>query len=241
MAVRRRQQRLRCRGERAARTEVHEQQPIAGPRGPVGVEEADDERLGREDRGIRTGPLLRGAPDRGGLAAQAEQVAVQREERTAAIGLPFTVVEPGLGERPRVGGIGDASLCLARRVARELGQEAAPAGVHVGGQLARVVGEEPERRRRPELLAHEQHRRARREQHERGQRAHEPRGREFGHALARERVRDLVVVLEERDERRRRQVERRRATPRPPATGSSGPGTGTRAAPPRRTPSPTPR
>ena len=104
--------------------------------------------------------------------------------------------EGGLGIR-----IGNA---LARgRVGEtgEAGELAPPAFGHGAGQFGAEVAEEQERLGGGEFLAHEQQRRLRREQQHGRDGFHHRRGGEVAQALAEGAVADLVVVLQEIDER----------------------------------------
>ncbi|VWC50302.1 hypothetical protein BLA6863_07811 [Burkholderia lata] len=92
------------------------------------------------------------------------------------------------------------------RKGREL---ATPAFAHRVGKRAAIVGEELERLRAAVFLAHEQQRDRRREQQQRGRRAHRVFVRERAQPFAERAVADLVVVLQECDERGRRQVRAR--------------------------------
>ncbi|CAJ5431243.1 Uncharacterised protein [Burkholderia pseudomallei] len=72
-----------------------------------------------------------------------------------------------------------------------------------------MIGEELERLRRAAFLAHEQQRNLRRKQRERARRAQRVVVHERAQPLAECAVADLIVVLQERDERARRQVRAR--------------------------------
>ena len=82
----------------------------------------------------------------------------------------------------------------------------APAAGDRVAERRREIAEEEERARRGELLAHEEQRDRRREQHARDRGLERRRGRERADALAERAVADLVVGLEEVDERGRRQL-----------------------------------
>ena len=145
MPSRRREEGLGRGVQRAAGTEVHEEESVAGPARSDGVEEADDKGIWREDRRIRAAPGAGRVPDRGRVAAEPQQVAVEGEHRTPTVGLALAVVEAGPGECLGFGRIGNPCLGLGRRIARELRKEFASARVDVGRKLAVVIGEEPER------------------------------------------------------------------------------------------------
>ena len=104
-------------------------------------------------------------------------------------------------------------LRFGRGVAAKLLDEFSAAIAHQLGQLRLMIGEIKEGRRGRELLPHKQHRRAGREQHERRHRAVAARTRQKVGARARRRVSDLVVILNEGDERRRLHIEAGRAAP----------------------------
>ena len=100
--------------------------------------------------------------------------------------------------------------------ARELGEllELAPAPLAHGiGELVVEVGEEAERLGRAPLLAHEQERDVGREQEDRLHRLDRLGRRQSGDPLAERAVADLIVILDEGDERDRRQMTARLAAP----------------------------
>ena len=106
----------------------------------------------------------------------------------------------------RGGGVGNP--LAARRVA-ELGKASellAPAAADSVGEFGAEIAEERERLRRPPFLAHEQHRDRGAQQIERGNGADRFRRRQGGDPVAHGAVADLVVVLQEGDERGGRQM-----------------------------------
>ncbi len=88
----------------------------------------------------------------------------------------------------------------------ELGELLAAAFAHRIGEVVVEIGEEQERALATVFVTHEQQRDLRAEQEQRGGRAQFLRVGEQRQAFAHRAVADLVVVLEERDERGRRQV-----------------------------------
>ncbi len=143
-------------------------------------------------------PVEPAVAELGALAAQGDQVAVERQQPGVRLGRELGPVQPGPGERLRVLRVGH--LVLGPAVRAELRLAA-------GGRRGRdprvgVVGEELPRRRGTPLLPHEQHRRPRRGQQDRG-----PAGEQAGLDGGREPVAlgpvaDLVVGLERGDEPR---------------------------------------
>src|SRR4029077_20039860 len=97
----------------------------------------------------------------------------------------------GIVERARPDQRGDAG---------KLQEEFAAATTKSGRQIALEVRKKHERCRRVEFLALKQHGRVWTEQQQRRHRPPAPRTRHGMAALAARRVRDLIVILEERDE-----------------------------------------
>src|SRR5688572_14886829 len=114
-------------------------------------------------------------------------------------------------ERADEGWVRDAALRALRGVMAELLQEFLAALPHFAGKLRHVIGEESKRRGRVEFLSHEQHRRLWREQHYRRHGAQSARARELMNALAIERIRYLIVVLNGGHESGSRRIESRRS------------------------------
>ena len=103
-----------------------------------------------------------------------------------------------------------------RKQGRELDP---PAGAHLLRELSGKIAEEQERRPGAPFLAHEQQRHLRAQQQEGLTGAHGLGRCQRGQSFAESAVADLVVVLEEADERRGRQVGRRLAARRAARVG----------------------
>ena len=120
---------------------------------------------------------------------------------------------------------GSGNWRASRRIGklRKAGKFPAPAFAHGLGQLRLVVGEKQERRGLARLLAHEDQRNLRAEQLQRGRRFERARVRECGQPLAERAIADLIVILQEHDERGRRQIRAGRAARLPPRCGDGSP------------------
>ncbi len=128
-------------------------------------------------------------------AAQMDQIAVQPPQRT--VGVAFLVEQLASLERARDRADAGIRSCMAgwaspgncvRNCRR-------PASTAVG-ELAVVIGEVGERRRRSELLPLKQHRQGRTEQQQRGQRAPQGAVDVLVQTRAEPGVGDLVVIFE---------------------------------------------
>ena len=174
----------------------------------LAAEETEHEGLGSEYGAVDPAGAA-GRHERPVLAAQAQEVAVQRHG--LVVGLGLAPVELAGRERPRVVGSANDGLQLRGAQARELGDLLAAPLVDQLGQLALEAGEVEEGCRGRELLAHEQHRRGGAEEEQRGDRPQAAGGRRPVQAEAAAHVGELVVVLDEDDEPLRLEVEGRGA------------------------------
>ena len=150
-------------------------------------------------REARVGPAHH-AGERDDLArAQREQLRVPRQHRRMLGFAALVPAQPRGREGLRRGRIGRRPVLAMPPVAHRL------------RQLRLEIAEEEERSRRRPLLTHEEQRRRRREQEQRAERA-QRRGRsEPREPFAERTVPDLIVVLQEGDERGQREVRARRA------------------------------
>jgi hypothetical protein len=146
-------------------------------------------------------------------APEPDQVAVQGVNRI--VGVALGEVKLAALERVGVGGVQEHGHPLAGADAGELREELGAALAHRPAELPLVVGEVQKWRGRGELLTLEEHRCARREEQERRHGAEAAGTGRPMQALAADRVRDLIVVLDEGDEGRGRQIEGGRAAPLP--------------------------
>lgn len=148
-------------------------------------------------------------PRRDEARAHGERAAVEAPPRVRVGRLGARRGERRAGERRRVVRVGNRVAMGGIGERGEGGEFAAAAFAHRCGERAAMIGEELERLRRAAFLAHEQQRNLRRKQRERARRAQRVVVHERAQPLAECAVADLIVVLQERDERARRQVRAR--------------------------------
>src|SRR5262245_1068687 len=111
---------------------------------------------------------------------------------------PLRVIELASRKRVPIAGIGQRLEQWTRRGAPKLTHEVGTSCLNGNAELAAMIGEVDERRRRSEFLTLEEHRRARRKEPQRGHGSIQARVRLLMHARAEARrcVRYLIVVIE---------------------------------------------